>query len=177
MYSQAVRPLRESVAFVQTSTSTASRAPKVRRLLSNSPQDGKQKIMLIILQLLAQTRRVIEWGNGRLVRQARSGQATANFFFAALNASEIAMKKRCISDVHKHPPSAHNRSQCTKGRDHRHSLYSERLREHRHPCGQFESKGLTLGHPGSAHRRCGMSEAFEENSEEDVYYRIDSMNC
>ena len=72
-------------------------------------------------------------------------------FFVSLNESKIAMKKKCQSDVHQHPPSSRDRSQRKKGRDHRNFLYSD-PRDHRHLCRQFGSKCLTLGHRGSAHR-------------------------
>jgi hypothetical protein len=106
----------------------------------------------------------------------RRSKRSKSFFFATLDKPRSTMKKRRhLSDVHQHPPSPPDRSRSEKGRDHCYSLYSKCLRKCRHPCGQFESvkpHSWALRIDSSSRMR---SAAFLRSSEEDVYYRNDSM--
>jgi hypothetical protein len=143
--------------------------------LSHSPQDAMKTSSCVYRLVADASSHRGEYGP--LVSERTQRSCKAEFFFTALNVSRIAMKKVCLSDVHQHPPSPHDRSQCAKGRDHHHPLYSERLREHRHPFGQFESYSITLGRREDRSSSRLKSEAKLRSSEEDVYYRKDSMNC
>jgi hypothetical protein len=73
-----------------------------------------------------------------------------NFLLHVLEqAKKTAMKKKRShqTSIATHP--VHTTEANAKRAEIIATLYTERASAHRHPCGQFESKGLTLGHRGS----------------------------
>ncbi len=108
-------------------------------------------------------------------QSGRTPCISTNFLLHVLGRANDRNEKKSLSDVHRHPPSPHDRSQCEKGRDHHHSPYSTRQARTAILTDSSGVKASLLGIEDRLIVQVGESVAFLRSSEEDVYYRIDSI--